>query len=93
MTVETTPGFLQEDSYTAEILRRTIGAAYQRGASIGTNVGGLVAASDCQITPESALKVQVAPGELWVPGYAAPQGLYYTRVTAAEVLTPAATTG
>lgn len=91
MTVEVAPGFIQADTYSAEILRRVIGAGYQRGASIGSNVGGLVGATDCLITPQgSNRKINIAPGEVWVPGTTALQGMYYFRVSATEVLECAA---
>ena len=90
MTVEAYPGFLQNDSYSAEILRRAIGSILARnGNNAGSIVGGLVGGTDCQITTASSgLKVIVGTGEIWVPGTtSAVQGGYYTRVSAAETLT------
>jgi hypothetical protein len=89
MTVEANPFALQSDTYSAEITRRAIYASLQRGATIGSVVGGLVAPSDCQVTyAGSGLKLTVATGEAYVPGStSATQSAYYTRVSAAETLT------
>ena len=91
MTVEAYPGLLQNKTYPAEIVRRMFNSFLQRGSTIGSGVGGLVVATDCQIqTASSGVKVLVEPGELWVPGSysgSTTQGSYYTRVSATETLT------
>ena len=93
MTVEAYPGLLQNRTYPAEQVRRTISSLLQRGTTIGSVVGGIVGAGDCKIVPVSGRKVQVEPGEVWVPGSeSSTQGGYYCRVSAAEVL-EAATPG
>jgi hypothetical protein len=88
MTVEASPGFIQADTYAAEIARRTVGAIYLR-ATLGSAPGGIAGPADCQITTVgSLLKVQVSTGEVLVPGSSSvSQGVYYTRVSALETLT------
>ena len=47
VTVETSPVAIQANSYSAELFRRgTFGWELQRGASIGSVVGGLVGGAD-----------------------------------------------
>jgi hypothetical protein len=85
---------LQDNSAgeSAERTRRAINVMLQRGTSIGSVVGGLVAATDLQTTyAGSGLKVEVSPGEAIVPGnVSATQSGYYFRNTAADTITLAA---
>jgi hypothetical protein len=87
------PGWASQNStFGAEQTRRAVGALLQRGANIGTPVGGLVAAGDLAITaPGSGMSCNVAPGEAYVAGTsAATQGAYYGRVSSTTNLAIAA---
>lgn len=88
MAVETPPSFTQANTFGAEQTRRTIGSLLQRGASIGSVIGGLVGLGDCLLTPPgSGMTVNIAPGEVWVPGSsAATQSGYYCRVSSSTSL-------
>lgn len=91
MTVES-PGFAnQGSSYGAEITRRAIGSLLARGSGVGTISGGLVNASDMQISAGGGMSVNVSTGECWVPGSSgATQGGYYGRVSSSTNLPIAA---
>jgi hypothetical protein len=66
-----------------------------RGSTIGSVLGGLVAATDLQVTYQgSGLKIEVAQGEAIIPGnVSATQSGYYFRNTAAATITLAAANG
>lgn len=92
MAVES-PGFANQNStYSAEILRRALFADYARGASVGSVVGGLIASGDLALSaPVSGMTVNVAAGEILVPGSSsATQGGYYCRVSSTTSLVIAA---
>lgn len=95
MAVESPPSFLQSGSYSAEQTRRSISGLLSRGSTIGSIVGGIVAAGDCALTaPGSGMSVNVAPGEIWVPGSSSStQGGYYCRVSSTTNLVIAAANG
>jgi len=81
---------------SAELARRWgAGGMLQRGGTVGSVIGGLVAASDLQITAAvSGLKVEVAAGEVYVPGSSsATQSGYYVRNSATATLTFGAADG
>lgn len=88
MAVESPPAFLQAGTYGAEQTRRAIASLLARGSTIGSIAGGLVSAGDCEITPPgSGMTVNVAPGEVWVPGtLSATQSGYYSRVSSSTSL-------
>lgn len=91
MAVETPSAFMQASTYPAEQTRRAITTLLQRGASIGSVVGGVVGATDMQVTAGTGLQVLVAPGEAWVPGSSvSTQSGYYCRVTSSTALAIAA---
>jgi hypothetical protein len=92
MAVESPPFALQAGSYGAEQTRRAIASHLARGASIGSISGGIVAVGDCLLTPPgSGMTVNVAPGEVWVPGTtSSTQSGYYCRVSSATNLAIAA---
>lgn len=91
MTVETPPGVVQSGSISAELDRRRVTALLQRGSTIGSIVGGLIAPTDMAVTAGSGMQVLVAPGEAFVPGTSsATQGGYYSRVSSSTALTIAA---
>jgi hypothetical protein len=79
---------------SAEKARRWVSALLQRGSTIGSALGGLVAATDLQVTYQGAgLKIEVAQGEAFVGAnmVSPSQGAYYCRNTAAASVTlPAA---
>jgi hypothetical protein len=94
VAVETPPAFTQGGSFSAEVLRRSIGTLLQRGASIGSAVGGLVGPGDMQVTAGSGMQVLVAPGEAWIPGTSvSSQSAYYGRVTSSTALAISASNG
>lgn len=70
---------LQAGSYGAEVTRRSMySPMLQRGASIGSVAGGLIGASDMEITAGTGLHIKVAPGECVIPGSSsATQSGYY----------------
>jgi hypothetical protein len=88
---------LQDNSAgeSAERTRRAINFMLARGATIGSVLGGLVAATDLQVTYQgSGLKIEVAQGEAIIPGnVSATQSGYYFRNTAAATFTLAAANG
>lgn len=88
---------LQDNSggESAEKTRRAINFMLQRGASIGSVLGGLVAATDLQVTYQGAgLKIEVGQGEAIVPGnVSVTQSGYYFRNTAAATFTLTAANG
>ncbi len=92
MSVESPPAFLQGGTYGAEQTRRAFGSLLARGATAGSIVGGLVGETDCQLTPPgSGMTVNVAPGEIWVPGStSSSQSGYYCRVSSTLSLSIAA---
>lgn len=92
MSAESPPAFLQAGSYGAEQTRRAIASLLARGASIGSILGGLVNAGDCALSPPgSGMSVNVAPGELWVPGTtSSTQSGYYCRISSSTSLSIAA---
>jgi hypothetical protein len=74
-----------------ELTRRAIYFMLQRGSTIGSVLGGLVAATDLETTyAGSGLKISVAPGEAIVAGHNATQSGYYFRNTSADTITPPA---
>lgn len=93
MTVEVFSTQALEPS--AELARRWVGGLLERGSTIGSVIGGLVASTDLQITAAvSGLKAEVAAGEIYVPGSSSStQGGYYVRNTATATLTFAAANG
>jgi len=81
----------QNSTYGAEQTRRAISSLLLRGSSIGSISGGVVGAGDMAITPPgSGMSINIAPGECWVPGTAATQGGYYSRVASTSNLAIAA---
>jgi len=91
MAVESPPGFEQESTYGAVVLRRAFGTLLQRGASIASIAGGLVGSTDMQVTAGSGMQVLVGTGEAWVPGTSsATQSGYYCRVESSTALAIAA---
>ena len=86
------PGWANQNStYGAEQTRRAVGSLLLRGSGIGQIVGGAVAQGDCALSaPGSGMSVNVAPGEVWVPGSNATQGGYYCRVSSTSNLAVAA---
>jgi hypothetical protein len=87
LSVETPGAFNQEKTYSAEVLRHAFGTLLQRGSSIGNIVGGLVGATDMQVTAGSGLQVLVGTGEAWIPGSSvSTQGGYLGRVTSSTAL-------
>ena len=92
MAVETPGSFNQNSTYGAEQTRRTITSLLARGSSIGSITGGIVGASDLLVTaPVSGMSVNVATGEVWVPGTSSStQGGYYGRVSSTTNLSVAA---
>ena len=89
VTVETSPAFIQANSYSAEITRRGIySPMLQRGASIGSVSGGLIGGTDLQVTTSSNLTVAIAAGEVVVPGSSSTtQSGYTLRVATAGTIT------
>jgi len=78
---------------SAERARRWVSALLQRGSTIGSALGGLVAATDLQVTYQGAgLKIEIGAGEAFVGSnmISASQGAYYCRNTAAATFTLAA---
>lgn len=92
MSSESPPAFTQANTFGAEQTRRAITALLQRGASIGSIAGGLVASGDMTLTPPgSGMTVNVAPGEAYIAGSSsATQGGYYCRVSSSTSLALAA---
>jgi hypothetical protein len=92
LSSESPAGFNQNSSYGAEQLRRAFGSLLQRGSTIGSVVGGVVAVGDMQITaPGSGMSCNIAPGEAWIPGSSsATQSGYYARVSSTTNLAIAA---
>lgn len=89
MTVEV--AFLQELEPSAELTRRDIFWMLMRGSTVGSVFGGIVGASDFQITAGSGLHVVVSAGEAVVPGSSSStQSGYYLRSTTSETLSIAA---
>lgn len=74
---------LQAGSYSAETLRRaTMGIMLERGSSIGSVVGGLVASTDLQTKAGTGMHVETSPGECIVnQGYSTSGGPNYMRLT------------
>ncbi len=89
MSTETPPAWLQGSEQAAEQQRRAVySAMLQRGASIGSVVGGLIGAGDMEITIGTGLHVKVSPGEAIVPGTtSATQSGYYSRNASSTELT------
>lgn len=77
---------------SCELTRRAIYFMLARGSTVGSVLGGLVAATDLQVTyAGSGLKVEIAPGEAIIAGRNATQSGYYFRSSSAETKTlPAA---
>jgi hypothetical protein len=91
MAVESNPFAIEALTYNAEIARRAIYMMLARGATIGSVAGGLVGATDCQLTAGSGMAVDVSAGEAVVPGStSATQSGYYARVSSSSVLSIAA---
>ena len=80
---------------SAEKTRRAICFMLQRGASIGSVLGGVVQSTDLQVTYQGAgLKIETSPGEAIVPGnVSATESGYYSRNTAAATATLTAANG
>ena len=89
MSLESPAFANQASTYGADQTRRAITNLLQRGSTVGSITGGVVAAGDCVLSaPVSGLSVNVAPGELWIPGQSsATQGGYYARVSSTTNLT------
>lgn len=92
MAVESPGAFNQNSTYGAEQTRRTIASLLARGASIGSVAGGVVTAGDLQLSaPASGMSVNIAAGEIWVPGSSSStQSGYYCRGTSQTNLSIAA---
>lgn len=91
VSAESPPAFTQNSSFGAEQTRRAITSLLARGSTVGSIVGGLVAAGDMQISAGGGMSVNVAPGEAWVAGStSSSQGGYYTRVISSMNLPVAA---
>jgi hypothetical protein len=87
MAVESPASFLQGSTYSAEVLRHVFGTLLARGANIGSIVGGLVNATDMQVTAGSGMQVLVGTGEAWINGTSvSTQGGYLGRVTSSTAL-------
>jgi hypothetical protein len=87
MAVESPPFAVQAGTFGAEQTRRAISNLLTRGSTVGSITGGLLAASDCQVTAGSGMQVNVSTGEAWVPGTSsATQGGYYSRVSSTSAL-------
>jgi hypothetical protein len=87
MSSETPPFAEQDETVSAEVLRRAIGSSLARGSTIGSVVGGLIQTSDMVVAASSGMNVTVAPGEAWIPGTSsATQGGYYCRVSSTTTL-------
>ena len=89
MSNESPPAFEQGASgYGAEQTRRAIYFMLQRGSTIGSVAGGIVAATDCVTTGAgSSMAVSVAAGEVIPSGSSsATQSGYYCRVSSADSL-------
>lgn len=89
MTVEVF-GLQDGSGENAEKTRRAICCMLARGASIGTVNGGLIAATDLQVTYQGAgLKLTIAEGEAIIPGNVNTSGQsgYYGRLTSSETRT------
>lgn len=85
MAIESPPWALQAGSYTAEQTRRAVFAWAARTAanSPGIIAGGLLSASDCQLSaPASGLTVNASPGEMLIGGTeGGTQGGTYARIS------------
>lgn len=69
---------LQAGEVPAELDRRARYALLQRGASVGSIAGGIVGATDLEITIGTGLHIKIAAGECFVPGSSsATQSGYY----------------
>jgi hypothetical protein len=91
MTLEAFPLQDVAEQGTAERLRHMVYCMLQRGSSVGSVVGGLIAATDLQTTYAGAgLKVETSAGEIIVPGYTATTGGYLGRSTGVVTTTPSA---
>jgi hypothetical protein len=91
VSAETPGSFNQNSTYGAEQLRRTISSVLARGSTVGSINGGLVGASDMQISAGGGMSVNVSTGEAWIPGSTSTtQGGYYGRVSSSTNLVVAA---
>ena len=84
MAVESSPAFLQANTYSAEITRRAVNVSWQRNSSgnIGSVAGGVFGiGSDLVMSaPSSGMTVNNATGEALVPGTSSTtQSGYYFR--------------
>ncbi|MCU1494882.1 MAG: hypothetical protein JWO62_2646, partial [Acidimicrobiaceae bacterium] len=80
MAVEAFPAFLQGETYSAAITRRSENFMLQRGATVGSVVGGVNGATDLQVSAQgpAAMAVNIAVGEANIPGTSAStQSGYY----------------
>jgi len=76
MASENPPFAIQADSHSSELFRRAI-CSLTGGVTNGTP-GGVVAPADLAVTAGSGNSVNVAAGEVWVPGSSASHmGAYY----------------
>lgn len=83
--------FIQALTYNAEVTRRAVYGLLQRGSTVGSVLGGLVGSGDCQTVAGTGMNVEVAPGEVIVPGSSSgSQSGYYCRNTATATLAIAA---
>ena len=83
MSVEQFPFALQDETFSAAITRRALGFLLARGATVGSVAGGIVGSADCAVTaPASGMSVNVAVGEMIVPGSdSTTQSGYYLYVS------------
>ena len=84
MAVESSPAFLQANTYSAEVTRRAVNVSWQRNSSgnIGSVAGGVFGiGSDLVMSaPASGMTVNNATGEALVPGTSSTtQSGYYFR--------------
>lgn len=76
MAAENPPMAIQADSHSAEVVRRSI-TSLLGGVTAGTP-GGIVNVADLAVTAGSGNSLNVAPGEVWIPGNSqAHMGAYY----------------
>lgn len=82
MAFETPPIAMDGTTADAEAFRRAIG-------SLIGSAGGIVTPGDCLVAQQASpnMSVQIAPGQVWVPGTStASQGPYYSRNGAATTV-------
>jgi hypothetical protein len=75
VTAENPPYGVQADSHSAELFRRAISTLF---GGVGGNNGGIVAPGDLLVSAGSGNSLNVAAGEIWIPGSSASHmGAYY----------------